>query len=221
MLMAPFGHTGTDHPSPPPRAGGATIAFAQRRFRATLALAALLVVLLPSEAGSAPAADRRSGGNASAPVSEGEASLADRPRPQIGAPYPALELDSLDGAVVNAGRVAGRPFVLEFFATWCQPCHRALADLLVLRKTPGFPALAVVLVSVGEQPEVVRRWLASAGLPDDIIVTADPAGHASRRWGARRLPTTFIVDGSGVVRRINRGWGPGYRNRMARWLAKL
>jgi cytochrome c biogenesis protein CcmG, thiol:disulfide interchange protein DsbE len=139
---------------------------------------------------------------------------------EIGRARPALELDALDGTLVNGARVAGRLLIVDFFATWCQPCHRALVDLTAARRASG-TASQLVVVDIGETPEVVRRWLATAGIPGDVIVALDPKGVAASRWGANRLPTTFIVDGSGVVRHINRGWGPGYRGRLSRWLRNI
>jgi len=67
----------------------------------------------------------------------------------------------------------------------------------------------------------VQKWAAGAPVPPGALVALDPDGVAARRWGANRLPTTFLVDATGVVRHINRGWGPGYRERLTRWLRNI
>jgi thiol-disulfide isomerase/thioredoxin len=140
---------------------------------------------------------------------------------EIGQPRPALEVDALDGGLVNDARVKGHALIVDFFATWCEPCHRALADLIAARGASGATGVTIVLVDLGEPRAVVRKWAASAKLPDDVTIAVDPDGIAARRWGARRLPTTYLVDADGVVRHINRGWGPGYRDRLSRWMRAI
>jgi thiol-disulfide isomerase/thioredoxin len=136
---------------------------------------------------------------------------------EIGEGRPALEVQTLDEGLVNTGRVAGHALIVDFFATWCGPCHQALDDLLAARAAAPAGTL-LVLVDLEEKPEVVKAWAARAALPSDVIVALDPAGAAFRRWGARKLPTTYVVDADGVVRHINHGWGPGYRARLTHWL---
>ncbi len=46
-------------------------------------------------------------------------------------------------------------------------------------------------------------------------------GEARRMFDPQRYPCTFLIDAAGVVRRINRGFGPGYPARMERWLREL
>jgi thiol-disulfide isomerase/thioredoxin len=136
---------------------------------------------------------------------------------RIGESAPALEVDTLEGDLLTMARLAGKTLVVDFFATWCGPCHTALADLNDAAQAVG-DDLAFVLIDLNEPADTVRRWSGNAKLPPGAVVALDPNGAAARRWGVRKLPTTFIIDPAGTVRKINRGWGPGYRNRLIRWL---
>ena len=106
--------------------------------------------------------------------------------------------------------------VVDFFATWCGPCHEAMAALDDIVQRRGVP---LVVVDVGEPPERVQAWFAAHPLPAGARVVTDPTAVAARRWGQHRFPTTFVVAG-GVIKHINRGFGPGYARRMDGWVAK-
>jgi thiol-disulfide isomerase/thioredoxin len=166
-----------------------------RRVPALVALVALVVI---SVAGSPACAD-----------------------PKIGEAAPALDLPALDGKNRLSTLKPDRPVtIVDFFATWCGPCHLALEALDQLAASLGEQATLLV-VDVGEDRDTVAAFFSAHPLRSRARVLLDPDEAAGRRWGRHRFPTTFLVDDRGVIRHINRGYGPGYSERLERWARSM
>jgi thiol-disulfide isomerase/thioredoxin len=138
--------------------------------------------------------------------------------PVIGERAPPLEVTTVEGRAVALA--PGKVTLVDFSTPGCAPCHDAQAALEAI---VGELSAEVDLVIVeAEAPvEAVRRGLASRPAGAGVAVAVDPEGAATRRWGSRRFPTVFVVDGGGVIRFINRGYGPGFQRRLAERARRL
>lgn len=119
----------------------------------------------------------------------------------IGKPIPAYNLPSLNGdGVVTPAAFAGKPHLVNAFASWCGPCkieHPMLTQLAA----SGVPVLGVVY---RDKPEAAAKFLEQLGNPY-TAVGLDPQGQYAIEIGIMGVPETYIVDGQGRIRHIVRG----------------
>jgi peroxiredoxin len=117
----------------------------------------------------------------------------------VDAPAPAaLALKDVQGAVHDLSQYRGRVVLVNFWATWCEPCREELPSIQRLRdKLAGKPFVALA-INVDEPDARVRRFVSETRL--DVPVLLDPNKNVTRAWGVRVLPATFIVGPEGRVR---------------------
>ena len=136
--------------------------------------------------------------------------------PLVGDPAPAFDLHSLDGEAVSLPALAGRPVVLNFWATWCQPCiveHPVLVESA--RRYEG--RVHFVGVIYQDDGELIRRFVEQRGSWGPSLV--DPGSEVAIRYGVYGAPETFFIDRQGVVRR--KVTGPMGPSMLDAYLAEL
>ena len=137
-----------------------------------------------------------------------------------GGPAPSLQLEGDDGELVELNSFKGQVVLVEFWASWCSPCMRALPAIqdrvdqwledgrkvvLLTVNTHEGRGLDDALEESGiERSQRIRRAL---GIEAPILLDTDDS--AARAWGVAGLPAVFVVDSEGrVVSRVD-GYGPG------------
>jgi len=120
------------------------------------------------------------------------------PSPLIGKPMPSFNLTSIDGATVSSADLAGKPVIVNFWASWCGPCAEEHPVLLDLASRYG-DRVAVVGILYNDDAQGAARFLArygDGGWPDLL----DPSGETAIDYGVTGPPETFFVDATGVIR---------------------
>lgn len=115
-----------------------------------------------------------------------------------GNPAVVLAGAGIGGERFDLGELKGRVVLVNFWATWCEPCREEMPSIERLRaKLRGRP-FEVITVNHGEGAEKIRDFMRKQRL--SLPVLLDPEKESARAWGAGGLPMTFLVDGEGRVR---------------------
>jgi peroxiredoxin len=104
-------------------------------------------------------------------------------------------IKAMGGTTSSLNDQKGKIVLLNFWATWCPPCRAEMPAIEKLWKRTKDRAFTVMGVSVGEAPDTVRGFIAKQGYSYPIYV--DPSGALGTAFGARSIPTTYILDKTG------------------------
>ena len=136
-----------------------------------------------------------------------------------------VEIDAkgLDGTEVKLPSRGARATVVDFWATWCEPCREQLPDLDRLAAAWRAEGVQVYAVSFDEDRAAVEEFVARTAIGFPVLW--DKGGQTlAERLELTRLPTTVLIDGSGVVRGVHLGYEPGQsaalQDELKRILAK-
>ena len=119
-----------------------------------------------------------------------------RPWPK-GVPTPALQLPDEAGRPWRLADQRGHVVVLNFWASWCEPCRAELPSLELLAARHEAQGLKVLAVNFRETDAALRRFTEQQ--PLSLPILRDVDGGAARAFGVRIFPTTLVVGREGRV----------------------
>ena len=110
-------------------------------------------------------------------------------------PVPELDVADLDGKPWKLEAHAGKVVVLNFWATWCEPCRLEMPslDAMALKLKPQ--GLVVCAVNYKETAETIRQFLERT--PFKATILLDPEGDATSDWTPRVFPSTVLIGRDG------------------------
>ena len=119
-------------------------------------------------------------------------------RPWSGGAAPSLALQDLDGRAHRLEDYRGKVVLVNFWATWCDPCREEMPSLNKLRAALDGRPFAILAVNLAESEARIRRFMER--VPLDFPVLLDRNTAAAKAWQARILPASFVVGPDGRIR---------------------
>ena len=111
---------------------------------------------------------------------------------------PPLVLKDINGGAHDLARYRGKVLLVNFWATWCEPCRHEMPSMQRLKEKLAGRPFEVLAVNVDEPEARVRRFLDETRFALPVLL--DTNKTATRAWSVRVMPTTFIVGPDGRIR---------------------
>jgi peroxiredoxin len=119
--------------------------------------------------------------------------------PEVKALAPPFQQSTLAGSV-NLLDLRGSPIILNFWATWCEPCKIEMPDLQKVYEDNRDTGLSVIGVNLGEPEPLIHQWADTFDLTFDLVI--DPQQEIAALYRLRGQPSTYVIDPQGIITHI-------------------
>lgn len=138
-----------------------------------------------------------------------------------GSPAPVFSLESLSGETINLQDYLNKYIiVLDFWATWCGPCRKALPVLSHVVTQLKEKGIILFAINQREAPDRVKTFLATQNL-SSVTVLLDPRGEAGALYQVSGLPKIVIIGKDGLIKTVYRGLAPNFEELIKKDLDAL
>ena len=125
---------------------------------------------------------------------------------RVGDALPAVTFADWQGDRVRIDSPRAGVMIIDFWASWCQPCRAVLPELNAIGQRYAAAGLQVVAVNIDQTQTRADDFL-KAYLPTPAMTLLRDAGGAGlARYGASGMPALYVVDQRGVVRLVESGF---------------
>src|SRR5262249_50998503 len=122
-------------------------------------------------------------------LAPGGGAMRGKPAPDVSLPVVA---NGDPGARMQISDLKGKPIVLDFWASWCEPCLIQAPILDRVARRYEKKDVVVMGINIDDPPELAKAVAKKKGLSYPILV--DPSRQASRLYGVDRLPCLVVID---------------------------
>jgi thiol-disulfide isomerase/thioredoxin len=126
---------------------------------------------------------------------------------------------SLAGQRFSLTSLRGKVVLVDFWASWCEPCKKELPLLARLAPKLHAQGVEIVAVNIDDDQKNAERFVQEHGL--QLTVVADKDKHIVGKFQPAKMPSSFAVDKQGTVRAVFAGFEPGDDAKLERQLLDL
>ena len=128
--------------------------------------------------------------------------------PLVGAAGPDFAQKGVKGGrSVSLHGLRGKVTIVDFWATWCEPCKKSFPKLEELNSKYKANGLEIVGISEDDDPGGIPTFADALGAK--FSIAWDEGKAIASKWRPKSMPTTFVVDRQGVVRFVHFGFHDG------------
>jgi peroxiredoxin len=110
---------------------------------------------------------------------------------------PDFTLPTTDGQSLRLSSYRGKVVLLDFWATWCDPCREEIPHFVQLQKNYGDRGLQIIGISMDDSPEPVRPFYQQLHMNYPVVLGTAKTGELF--GGILGLPTAFLIDRNGRI----------------------
>ena len=123
------------------------------------------------------------------------------PSQWIGQPATDFQVTGLNGEKLSLEKYRGQVILLDFWATWCGPCIVEIPNVKKTYEKYKDQKFQIIGISLDRSKEPLEAYIEKEGLA--WIHYWDNTQKVSRLYKVRAIPSTFLIDGEGVIRKTN------------------
>ena len=143
---------------------------------------------------------------------------------QVSAQLPAVTLKTMEGKTLRTDTLSnnGKPFIIDFFATWCKPCNRELDAISeVYEDWQEETGVKIFAISVDQAHNInkVKPLVVKHGWTYDVLL--DTNSEFQKALGIQMIPYVLICDGSGKIVYRHNGYTDGAEQELIEKVREL
>ena len=140
---------------------------------------------------------------------------------KVGDDAPSFRARTLNGSeTISNTDLKGKVVFVDFWASWCPPCLKSLPEFENLQTSfSGRDDVVVLAINLDENPQDAKDFINKINVTYKIL--ADKEGVIPESFGVNAMPTSYIIDKSGVIRYVHSGYKSGDVSKIKAEIEKL